>query len=95
MQPEPSLRADEGTEDTVVRILREAVGVDPERIRPDARLAEDLEIDSLDRIELVFELESAFGIEITDQSIAQVQTVQDIVSRIDAALGRGAAALPG
>lgn len=92
MEPEPSRREDEGTEATVVRILREAVGVDAERIRPEARLAEDLEIDSLDRIELVFELESAFGIEITDQSIVQVQTVGDIVSRIDAALGRGAAA---
>ncbi len=83
------LRRDEGTGERVARILQDSVGVEAERIRPDARLVEDLGIDSLDRIELVFELESAFGIEIPDQAVAQVQTVQDIVSRIDAVLAAG------
>lgn len=85
------LRSDEGTGERVARILQDSVGVEAERIRPDARLVEDLGIDSLDRIELVFELESAFGIEIPDQAVAQVQTVQDIVSRIDAVLAADAA----
>lgn len=80
------LEESEGTDAKVARILRDAVGVDAELIRPEARLVEDLKIDSLDRIELVFELESAFGIQIPDQAIAQVQTVQDIVSRIDSVL---------
>ncbi len=83
------LRSDEETGERVARILQDSVGVEAERIRPDARLVEDLGIDSLDRIELVFELESAFGIEIPDQAVAQVQTVQDIVSRIDAVLAAG------
>ena len=85
------LRSDEGTGERVARILQDSVGVEAERIRPDARLVEDLGIDSLDRIELVFELESAFGIEIPDQAVAQVQTVEDIVSRIDAVLAADAA----
>lgn len=85
------LRRDEGTGERVARILQDSVGVEAERIRPDARLVEDLGIDSLDRIELVFELESAFGIEIPDQAVAQVQTVEDIVSRIDAVLAGDAA----
>ena len=83
------LRRDEGTGDRVARILQDSVGVEAERIRPDARLVEDLGIDSLDRIELVFELEAAFGVEIPDQEVAQVQTVGEIVSRMDAALGGG------
>jgi len=86
---ELQLRSDEGTGERVARILQDSVGVEAERIRPDARLVEDLGIDSLDRIELVFELESAFGIEIPDQAVAQVQTVEDIVSRIDAVLAAG------
>lgn len=90
--PEPSeVRAhpDEDTGARVARVLRDSVGVEAERIRPDARLIEDLGVDSLDRIELVFELESEFGIEIPDDAVAQVQTVQDVVSRIDAALAGG------
>ena len=86
---ELQLRSGEGTGERVARILQDSVGVEAERIRPDARLVEDLGIDSLDRIELVFELESAFGIEIPDQAVAQVQTVEDIVSRIDAVLAAG------
>jgi acyl carrier protein len=87
---EPGLRTgEEGTEARVARVLRESVGVDPERITPDARLVEDLGVDSLDRIELVFELESEFGIEIPDQEIAQVQTVGDVVRRLEEAMARG------
>ncbi len=82
---------DEGTAARVARILRDSLGVDGERIHPEARLVEDLGIDSLDRIELVFELESAFGVEIPDQEVARVHTVGDVVSRMDAALGGGRA----
>ena len=87
---EPGLRtADEETvEVRVSRVLRESVGVEPGRIAPEARLAEDLGVDSLDRIQLVFELESEFGIEIPDQEIAQVQTVGDVVRRLEAAMAR-------
>ena len=84
-----SVQEDGGTAARVARILRESLGVEADRIHPDARLVEDLGIDSLDRIELVFELEAAFGVEIPDQEVAQVQTVGEIVSRMDAALGGG------
>jgi acyl carrier protein len=90
LQEDP--REDDGTAARVARILRDSVGVDGARIHPEARLVEDLGIDSLDRIELVFELESAFGIEIPDQAVAQVETVGDVVSRIDAVLDGGRAA---
>jgi acyl carrier protein len=84
--PELPVGQDEGTGARVARILRDSVGVAAERIQPDARL-DELGIDSLDRIELVFELESAFGIEIPDSVVTQVETVGDIVDRIDAVLG--------
>ena len=86
---EPGLSAgQEGTEARVARVLQESVGVDPARIAPDARLVEDLGIDSLDRIQLVFELESEFGIEIPDREIAQVQTVGDVVQRLEEAMAK-------
>lgn len=87
MHPELSPRQGSGTAATVGRVLSESLGVAADRITPEARLIEDLEIDSLDRIELVFALESAFGIEIPDSEIAAVRTVGDISDRIEAALG--------
>jgi acyl carrier protein len=87
VHPELSPRQVSGTAATVARVLSESLGVAADRITPEARLIEDLEIDSLDRIELVFALESAFGIEIPDSAIAAVRTVGDISDRIEAALG--------
>jgi acyl carrier protein len=39
----------------------------PEKIKPDTRFKEDLNIDSLDALELIMELESVFGFEIPDE----------------------------
>jgi len=69
-------------------ILTGSLGVPADRITPEARLVEDLEISSLDRIELIFELESAFEIEIPDEAIVEVRTLGDIAGRIEAALAQ-------
>ncbi len=74
---------------TVAGILTGSLGVPADRITPEARLIEDLEISSLDRIELIFELESAFEIEIPDEEIVKVRTLGDISGRIEAALAQG------
>ena len=87
MHPGLSPAQGSGIAAAVARVLSESLGVAADRITPEARLIEDLEIDSLDRIELVFALESAFGIEIPDAEIAAVRTVGDVSGRIEAALG--------
>lgn len=47
-------------------------------ITPDTRLV-DLGLDSLDRIELLFELEGMFHVVIADDALKVMQTVQDLV----------------
>ena len=42
----------------------------------------DLKMDSLDVIDVGFELEDEFSIEIPDKTITEVQTVQDIIDAI-------------
>ena len=49
--------------------------VPPERIEEGARFKEDLEIDSLDLVELVVELEDNYGIRIPDDEAARLLTV--------------------
>jgi len=65
-------------EERVCRIIVEQIGCDPGQVTAESRLFEDLDLDSLDGVELVLGLEHEFGIEVTDDEAAAVQTVGDI-----------------
>jgi acyl carrier protein len=65
-------------------ILTEKFHVAPEKIRPDATL-ESLGLDSLDLIEVLFEVEEAFNIRVPQDGAAAVKaaTLQDIMDSIE------------
>lgn len=63
-------------------VFEESVNVDPEKVVPEARLAEDLDIDSLAAVELALELETAFDLTIEDEELAELKTVQDVIDLI-------------
>jgi acyl carrier protein len=52
----------------------------PEQVTPSARLVEDLELDSLDAVDLVVRLEQETGVEIAEGEIKGLETVQDVLS---------------
>jgi acyl carrier protein len=54
-------------------------GEEPENIKPDSRF-EDLDIDSLDLVELAQVIEDEYGIEVNDSDMDQIKTVQDAVT---------------
>lgn len=66
----------------IKNVLVEAINVDPEAITPEAKLNEDLDIDSLAAVELALELETEFDIRIEDEELAKLVTVQDIMDLI-------------
>ena len=53
--------------------------IDPARIEEATRLREDLDADSLDLYELVMELEDGYGIRVSEEQAARIQTVGDAV----------------
>lgn len=59
-------------------ILREETEISPE-----TRLMADLGFDSLDIVELVFDLEDEYEIEITEEEREKIRTVADLVSKIE------------
>ena len=63
--------------DQIKKVLVEAINVDEEEIKPEAKLNEDLGIDSLAAVELALELENEFDIRIEDEELAKLVTVQD------------------
>ena len=67
----------------VKEIIVEAINVDEDLIVPEAKLQEDLGIDSLSAVELAMELENAFDIRIEDYALANLKTVQDILNIVE------------
>ncbi len=65
--------------DQVKDVIVEQLGVDPEKVVPEARFREDLEADSLDQVELIMEFEDVFGGEISDEEAQQIRTVGQAV----------------
>ena len=57
-------------------LLVEKLGVDFEKIKPDARFS-DLGVDSLDMAELTIEFEKEFDLSIADYEVDQIVTVHD------------------
>ena len=55
-------------------------------ITPESDLSKDLGADSLARLEMVMDLEEAFGIDIDDEQAAKMCTVRDVVDVIAASL---------
>ncbi|MBI4544348.1 MAG: acyl carrier protein [Gemmatimonadetes bacterium] len=69
----------ENTEARVKEIIVNELGVEPEKVTPEASFVEDLGADSLDTVELVMAFEEEFGIEIPDEDAEQLQTVGDAI----------------
>ncbi len=63
--------------------------LDPASIRPDSSLQE-LGISSLDAITIVYEIEEELGIEIPNEALDSLGTIQDIVERVSQLIGRSA-----
>jgi acyl carrier protein len=57
--------------------------IDPDVITPDARLAEDLDIDSIDAIDMIVRLKEITGKKVPPERFQEVQTIGDIVRVLD------------
>ena len=79
-------------EDRVRELLSKKLGIDPGMVRTESRLKEDLGIDSFGAVEVIFEIEEAFGLLITDSDILGVRSVGDIVAYVDVWLNAQGAA---
>ncbi len=66
----------------VKEIIINELGVDAEKVTPEASFVEDLGADSLDTVELVMAFEEEFGMEIPDEDAEKLQTVGDAIQYI-------------
>jgi len=63
--------------------LVELFRLDPARITPEARLADDLEIDSIDAVDLVDQVKRRTGHKLSAQEFKSVRTVSDLAQVVE------------
>ena len=56
--------------------------IDPSKVTPDTKFADDLGLDSLDIVEVVMAIEDEFAIEIPDQEADKIASIADAVEYI-------------
>ncbi|ALV92750.1 MULTISPECIES: acyl carrier protein [Pantoea] len=66
----------------VASLLTSLFEIDADDIRPDARLYEDLELDSIDAVDMVVHLQKRTGRKIKPEAFRAVRTVQDVVDAV-------------
>lgn len=70
----------------VATILHESFDIDASRIRPQARLRDDLDIDSIDAVELIVQLKPLLGGNLKPEAFKTVRTVSDVVDAVSGML---------
>jgi len=69
-------------ETTVKEILAKQLTMDISKINAEARLVEDLGVDSFGSVEIAFEFEEKFDLKIPDAALYEAKTVKNIVDYI-------------
>ncbi|MBE2984456.1 acyl carrier protein [Campylobacter sp. RM9344] len=69
--------------DQVKEVVVEQLSVDPEAVKLESKIIEDLGADSLDVVELVMALEEKFEVEIPDTEAEKLISISDVVNYIE------------
>jgi acyl carrier protein len=75
------------TEEEVIeitnRVFEESFEIDREKLVPEAHIFQDLELDSLDVVDMVVELQKNFGVRIqNEERLREIRTLQDVYQYI-------------
>jgi len=68
---------------TLKDTLVEQFDLDPEKITPEARLYEDLDLDSIDAVDMIIKLQEMTGRKVSPEDFKSVRTVADVQQVIE------------
>ena len=71
--------------------LVEQFDIDPAKITPEARLYEDLDLDSIDAVDMIIKLQEMTGRKVSPEDFKSVRTVADVQQVIEKLLATPAA----
>ncbi len=68
--------------DGLAEIIDEIAGVPAAEVTPEKSFVDDLDIDSLSMVEIAVAAQDKFGVEIPDDQLKDLKTVQDVINYI-------------
>ena len=71
-------------------IIEEIAGVPADEVTPSKSFVDDLDIDSLSMVEIAVSAQDKFGVEIPDDQLKDLTTVQDVVNYVAKSSGGSA-----
>ena len=66
--------------------LQELFDIDAGKIKPEARLYKDLDIDSIDAVDLIVKMQQLTSKRVEPEMFKSVRTIDDVVKALEAAL---------
>ncbi len=73
----------ENIEKEIISIISDVSGFDPEEIKPDTNLQNELEIDSIKAIEITVAIEKKFKISVRDEDVPNITTLKQAVELVN------------
>lgn len=70
--------------DELKKIISEKLGVDEADLTADTNLTDDIQADSLDKVEFIMQVEEVYGITIDDEAAINFRTIGDVADYIEA-----------
>ncbi|WP_199096263.1 acyl carrier protein [Dyella sp. ASV21] len=80
--------SDEDILSRLKQVLHDNFEIEPARVNPDAHLFTDLELDSIDAVDLAIQVQDMTGMRIKPEDFKSVRTVSDVVATVQALLHR-------
>ena len=74
--------------ETVNQVLEEEFEIDPELLAPEARLFEDIGLDSLDAVDLIVMIDKELGVRIEEEEARAIKTLGDVYQTIEGLLNK-------
>jgi acyl carrier protein len=66
----------------LAEIIDEVAGVPADQVSPEKTFVDDLDIDSLSMVEIAVAAQDKFGVEIPDDQLKDLKTVQDVIDYV-------------
>jgi acyl carrier protein len=70
-------------EEKVIKLVSEATKIDLAQIKTGTSFVDDLNLDSLDIVELMMKMEDEFGVEIPEEDAEGLKNIQDVVTYLE------------
>ena len=68
---------------TIKDILVKDFACDAAKVKIDSKLVEDLELDSIDAVDLIVKLQSTINQKVNPEDFKQIRTIQDVVDAVE------------